>query len=133
MSLLLAEPPISTERIDVSEDDIVTAVFIAEEANSLWKMAFDWSDQQDGTIRDLEDGYQVLRPIPYRIVRQENGEFLAQFTEANIAITGTDQHDAYQSLIAEILDTYDVLTSEQQLSPAAAEQMATLRTYLVKA
>jgi hypothetical protein len=84
------------------------------------------------TIKDLEDGYAVIAPIPITIEHVGDSTYLASFDDANIAITGTDKQDAYQSLVAEILDTFDTLTTEPHLSPMAAAQLAVLRAFIVK-
>lgn len=85
-------------------------------------------------IEDLgEAGYDVLQPIPVEIKRVGLGDFEASFRAANIAISGSDQNDAYQSLVAEILDTFDVLLSEQNLGPDASVQLRILSTYIVRA
>ena len=87
---------------------------------------------EEGTIDSLEDGYTLLQPIPYRIERIADGDFLASFVEGNIAIGGLDPQDAYQGLVAEILDTFDTLENEDALSPASAAQLQVLRTYFVR-
>ena len=79
-----------------------------------------------------EAGYRILQPIPVEIRRVEPGDFLASFREANVAISGSDNNDAFQALVAEILDTYDVLTEERNLGPDAAEQLRILNTYIVR-
>ena len=85
-------------------------------------------------IEDLgEAGYDVLQPIPVEIKRVGLGDFEASFRVANIAISGSDQHDAYQSLVAEILDTFDVLLSEQNLGSDAAGQLRILSRYIGRA
>ncbi|MYA80134.1 MAG: hypothetical protein F4X39_06350, partial [Acidobacteriia bacterium] len=73
-------------------------------------------------IKNLgEAGYQILQPIPVVIQEVAPEDFLASFHEANIAISGSDNDDAYQALVAEILDTFDVLIEERSLGPDAAE------------
>ena len=47
-------------------------------------------------------------------------------------MSGSDSQDAYEALVADILETFDVLTAEQTLGPDAAEQLRILRTYIVK-
>ena len=47
-------------------------------------------------------------------------------------MSGSDSDDAYQALMAEILETFDVLFREQNLGPDAAEQRQILRTYIVR-
>ena len=94
------------------------------------------TDRQDDEraaddIVDLgEAGYRVLQPIPVRIKRIGNRDFEASFREANIAMSGSDSQDAYEALVADILETFDVLTAEQALGPDAADQLRILRTYI---
>ena len=45
---------------------------------------------------------------------------------------GSDSNDALQALVVEILETFDVLLSEQHLGPDAAEQRRILGTYIVR-
>ena len=85
-------------------------------------------------IYDLgEAGYRILQPIPVEIRRVGIGDFEASFRDANIAISGSGGNDAYQALVAEILETFDVLLSEQNLGPDAADQRRILHTYIVRA
>ena len=84
-------------------------------------------------IDDLgEAGYRILQPIPVEIRRVEIGDFQAWFREANIAMPGSDGNDALQALVAEILETFDVLLSERHLGPDAVEQRRILGTYIVR-
>ena len=84
-------------------------------------------------IDDLgEAGYRLLQRIPVEIRRVDIGDYEASFREANIAISGSDHHDAYQALVAEILDTYDVLRAERKLGSDAAEQLRILHTHIVR-
>lgn len=86
---------------------------------------------ESDVINDLEEaGYRVLRPIPFEIRRIGIGDFEASFSEANISISGSDMDDAYQALVAEILDTFDLLPKERKLGPDAAGQLRILRTYI---
>lgn len=86
-------------------------------------------------ITDLnEEGYTLLRSIPVDIEREADGHAVASFREANIAIGGTSDHDAFQSLFAEVLDTFDdLIDAEEHLGPDALHQLEVLRTYIVKA
>ena len=79
-----------------------------------------------------EAGCRILQPIPVEIRRIEIGDFQAWFREANIAMPGSDSNDALQALVAEILETFDVLLSEQHLGPDAVEQRRILGTYIVR-
>ena len=85
------------------------------------------------SIQDLGDaGYRILKPIPVELKTVEVGDVEASFREANIAMSGTDSSDALQALVADILDTFDVLISEHNLGPDAATQRRLLRTYIVR-
>ena len=98
----------------------------AEADQAPQRSEYDWID-------DLgEAGYRILRPIPLEIKRDGGGNFEASFREANIAMSGSDSHDAFQALVAEILDTFDLLLSEPSLGPDAAEQLQILRKYIGK-
>ena len=79
-----------------------------------------------------EAGYRILKPISVEIRRVGPGDFLASFREGNISISGSDSQDSYQALVAEILDTFDVLTGERKLGPDASEQLRILNTYIVR-
>lgn len=137
--IALCEPSIESERINVaSPSKPATLVYAHGAWTTFIQTAFISSPNEEnlletGEIRRLEDGYDLIRPIPYRIERMDEGEFRASFDEANIAISGVGRQDAYQSLVAEILDTFDTLTGEEQLSPATAAQLDVLRTYIARA
>ena len=47
-------------------------------------------------------------------------------------MSGIDNDDALQALLAEILETFDVLVKEQSLGPDAAKQLQILNTYIVR-
>ena len=79
-----------------------------------------------------EAGYESLQPIPVEIRRVDVGDYEAWFREGNIAIAGTDGRDALQALVAEILDTFDLLLTEPDLGPDAVEQLRILHTYIAR-
>ena len=79
-----------------------------------------------------EAGYRILQPIPVEIRRVGIGDFEASFREANIAMPGSDSNDALQALVAEILETFDVLLRERNLVPDAVVQRQILSTYIVR-
>lgn len=85
-------------------------------------------------LTDLgEAGYHLRQPIPYLIRKLNNGTFEASLDEANIAIGGSDPHDAYQALVAEILDTFDTLIREEgNLGLEAERQLRVLKQYIVR-
>lgn len=98
-------------------------------SNTISPYEYCWIEDEDLG----EDEYRVLKPICAQIKRVGLGNFEASFPEANIAISGIDSDDAYQALVAEILDTFDILNAEEVLGPAATEQLRILRTYIGKA
>ena len=79
-----------------------------------------------------EAGYCILQPIPVEIRRVGIGDFEASFREANIAMSGSDSNDALQALVAEILETFDVLLRERNMVPDAVVQRQILSTYIVR-
>lgn len=114
--------------------DELRVAILGESVLSVWVFAEPPLTNETGTIERFdEDGYRIRRAIPYEIEQLQPNDFVARFAEANISIGGVDAQDAYQSLVAEILDTLDTLIVEDQLSPAAADQLRILQTYLVKA
>lgn len=93
----------------------------------------DLSSDECVWIDDLGEGvYRVRRPFAIKITRIGAGNFEALFREANIAISGIDRDDAYQAVLAEILDTFDTLVEEPNLIPRAAKQLQILREYIVQ-
>ena len=104
----------------------------------LWLFQFPSADQalphiEHTRIDNLgEAGYRILQPIPVEIRRVGIGDFEASFREANIAMPGSDSNDALQALVAEILETFDVLLRERNLAPDAVVQRRILRTYIVR-
>ena len=90
-------------------------------------------DIEHTRIGDLgEAGYCILRPIPVEIRRVGIGDFEASFREANIAMSGSDSNDALQALVAEILETFDVLLRERNMVPDAVVQRQILSKYIVR-
>ena len=84
-------------------------------------------------VEDLGDAeYRVRRPIPVEIERLGIGEYEARFCEANVAIGGTDVQDAYQALVADILDTFDLLTENDNLGRSLVEQRQVLQSYIAR-
>lgn len=148
MSATLLHTESTTDSLDAIPVFSSTANQASKQAIVLWQQAdqlLRWSfvgaaanqalpRTEHFSIDDLgEAGYRVLQPIPVEIKRVGIGDFEASFRETNIAISGSDQDDAYQALVAEILETFDVLLTEQNLGPDATEQRRILRTYIVRA
>jgi len=110
----------------------VAAQFMAHAANTSYGILND-PKVRTGFIDDVgEVGYQVIAPLPYRIERANDGGYIARIEPANIGISGTSWHDAYQALIAELLDTFDTLRAEANLGAGAAEQLAILNDHILK-
>jgi hypothetical protein len=78
--------------------------------------------------------YAVTVPIPVRIVREGELDFIASFEEASISISGESFRDAFQALVLDVLDTFDYLLSHcSDLGPWPEEQLAILKRHLAKA
>lgn len=134
MSIAFCEETIASDQIDAAQYDEVFHIGAEFDADPfLWQSASYFDDRTEHlTIDELEDGYLVIAPIPITIERVDDQTYQAAFSEANIAISGVDPQDAYQSLIAEILDTYDTLSDEPALGTHAAAQLQVLRNHIVK-
>ena len=78
-----------------------------------------------------EAGYRLLRPIPVGTQKVGIGDYVESFREPNIEMSGRDREDALQALKAEILETFEVLSSERRLGPDAAKQRQILCAYIV--
>lgn len=92
-----------------------------------------WGDWENTWINNLDEpGYRCLQPIPVEVRRAEYGYFLASFSDANIAISGQDRDDAYQALIVEIIETFEVLLEEPKLGPDAREQLNILNKFIAR-
>ncbi|MDP3794066.1 MAG: hypothetical protein Q8R07_04950 [Candidatus Uhrbacteria bacterium] len=75
--------------------------------------------------------YTLTGPIPVIIKQGEGGEFIAYLEEANIAMSGDMALEATQNLIANILDVFDIYTSEEgNLGPEPTRQLRELRLYV---
>ena len=111
-----------------SIDDLGGAVFLGAATNQVLPRTEHFSIDNLG-----EAGYRVLQTIPVEIRRVGIGDFEASFREANIAMSGRGQDDAYQALVAEILESFDALITEQNLGPDATEQRRIIRTYIARA
>ena len=123
--------PIENQKFEVSLVD--ANAFELFEANTTFST---WNEPHIRTsyLFDVgEAGYEVLQPIPYTIERIDDADFIASVESLNVATGGTDWHDAYQALVAALLDTFDALRTE--LNPVgqdAASQLAAFNAYLVK-
>jgi hypothetical protein len=79
------------------------------------------------------ESYAVTAPIPVRIVREGELDFIGSFEEAYISISGESFHDAFLALVLEVLDTFDYLLSHRSdLGPWPEQQLAILERHLVK-
>jgi len=76
--------------------------------------------------------YRLLRPIPIVIQRLGEADFMASFEIANIAVSGLDINDAYQSIAMHLLDVFESLIAEEgNLGPGPSKQLQILKSYLV--
>lgn len=79
------------------------------------------------------EAYIVREPIPVMIERLGESDFLARFVQANLAMSGETEQEAFQNLVAEILDAFDALSQERtNLGPEPVRQLDVLDKYLVR-
>lgn len=75
--------------------------------------------------------YALLEPIPVKIETVGDGDYIASFDEANIAISGETYQEAFQNLIAEILNSFEnFIREEGNLGPEPSRQLRILKRYL---
>lgn len=78
----------------------------------------------------LNEEFEVLTPLVLKI-DEEEGEFIACFEEANIAMSGDTEEEAIENVLADILDTFVLFSKEEtNLGPKPARQLSVLRRYL---
>jgi hypothetical protein len=78
-------------------------------------------------------GYRVLRPIPVTI-RQDGGEFIATFFDANISTGGDTHQEAVANLQSLMADLYDELatTPLAELGPCLQRQKHVLTEFVCR-
>lgn len=83
------------------------------------------------TVSSLEnEEFELLVPFVLTI-EEEEGEFLARFEEANIAMSGDTEKEAIENVLADILDTFILFSREEtNLGPEPARQLSVLRRHI---
>jgi hypothetical protein len=83
-------------------------------------------------IDTLPDSPYTLRlPIPVRLERQEDQEWVASFEEAHISMSGSDPEEAMLLLAVDIESAFALfLTEEEALIPRLTQDFAVLRRYI---
>lgn len=77
--------------------------------------------------------YIVRKPIPVKIEQTDEDDHTASFEEANLAISGSTEQEAFQNLILEILNAFeDFCGEEQALGLEPSRQLVIFRQYLVR-
>lgn len=75
--------------------------------------------------------YTLRRPIPVKIETVGDEDYLASFDEANIAISGETYQEAFQNLVAEVLNSFEnFIREETNLGPEPSRQLKILKRYL---
>ena len=85
-------------------------------------------------IRTLApEPYELIQPIDV-LIRQENGQHIASFLEADIHASGDTAAEALRDLKGMILDTYDALSHQKEatLGPLMIQQRAVIRASVRK-
>ncbi len=77
--------------------------------------------------------YVIREPIPVNIERLGVNDCIARFEEANVAMSGETEQEAFQNLIAEILDAFEALSGEaNNLGLEPARQLGVLNKYVLR-
>ena len=94
-------------------------------------------DHRDGAIvekfisRLPDEHYEVIRPIPVCVEPDPDGGWVARFDEAMISMPGSTRGDAIDALLADILDTYELFSSEKDsLGPIPQQQFLVLQRFV---
>lgn len=101
-------------------------------------MAKEMSEQfdflTDGTVAITalpEAKHSLLKPIPVRLKPVGEGEWLASFDEANIAMTGDTPEEAKELLAYNIIDALELFhAKENALIPDLKQALMVLRQYI---
>ena len=83
-------------------------------------------------IAELPDAAHVLlKPIPIRLKSVGEGEWMASFDEANIAMTGDTPEEAKELLSYDIIDAMELFhANEESLIPDLKQNLMVLRQYI---
>ena len=78
------------------------------------------------------DLHRLVQPIPIEFEEAGDGTIIACVSDTNIAASGSNEHDAQESLSSWIVDLFDDLTEEnpRNLGRTLAIQLAVLRQYV---
>ena len=73
--------------------------------------------------------FNLKRGIPIELTGSD-GDWLASFLDANIAMSGDSPSDALHAVKSEIEDAYRIYRSESKLGPEPARQLSILESYI---
>jgi predicted RNase H-like HicB family nuclease len=87
---------------------------------------------QNILISDLEEGYEVLKPIPISVSQEEG--FVAKFDDANINTSGDTWDEAVSNMRSLLLDMFDLLLMHEvgALGVEPRNQLSVLRSFIKK-
>ena len=85
-------------------------------------------------IHTLPDSpYSLRQPIPVHLEKQDDGEWIANFEEANISMSGSDPQEAMTLLAEDIASAFALfLAEEKKLSPRLAQDLTVLRQHILE-
>lgn len=96
------------------------------------KLPEDDLDEITAYITVLPDAtHALLEPIPIQLKPVGNGEWMASFDEANIAMTGDTPEEAKKLLAYNIIDAVQLFHSQEKvLIPDLQQSLMVLRHYI---
>src|SRR2546421_314139 len=87
----------------------------------------------DILLREVETGYEVIKPIPVKVERVDNS-FVASFVAANVNTSGDTWDEAVINLQSLLTNLFDLLITHrpEELGPAPKRQLSVLQSFIKK-
>lgn len=108
---------------------------ISDEDNSFWISTDESVELPNSDFIGNFPGepFVLLQKIPLNIRRIDAYNYLAEFEEANIGMSGDSREEAIENLACTILDTFENYEKEEhRLGKEPSRQLTVLRSYIRK-
>ena len=78
-----------------------------------------------------DDRYELVKPIPVSVDRDPEGGWIACLDESSTTMPGDSREDAISALVHDILDAYDLYSSDHEnLGPGPSREWSALSQYV---